>query len=408
MNLFLELSLIFRMTRSDFPIFQHRPDIIYFDNGASAQKPACVLDAIKDFYENSYANIHRGPHFLAEEATILYNEARRTVADFIGARDSKEIIFTRNATEGINLVARSFGETLYKGDVVILSRLEHHANIVPWLQLKDRKGIEIRYFDLTKEGRIVFDSSLLDNRVKLVSVSGMSNLFGTITDLKPIIRSAHDAGALVLVDASQLAVHEPIDAGKLDAEFVVFTGHKLFGPTGIGVLYGKKEFLEKLPAFLGGGDMINEVYEDKFIPAKLPEKFEAGTPNVAGAIGLKAAIEYVLGIGFNKIKSIEKDLTDYLLEQLNALDFVRIIGPLQNKKRGPVVSFTIKGIHPHDVAEGLSQKNICIRAGQHCCQPAMDLMGLPATARASLAFYNTREEIDRFIEALKEINKYFN
>ncbi len=392
--------------KKDFPIFTERPDLIYFDNGATSQKPQVVIDAMSDFYRQSNSNIHRGPHFLAEEATILYEDARRTVGDFIGARDSKEIIFTKNATEAINLMAHSFGSLLNAGDVVVLSKLEHHANIVPWLQLKERIGIELRYFDVAEDGFIKFDPELIDERVKLVSISGMSNTFGTITDLPPIIKAAHEVGAKILVDAAQLAVHRPINVHQLDIDFLTFTGHKLYGPTGIGVLYGKEALLNQMPPFLGGGDMVNEVTIDRFSAAELPHKFEAGTPNISGAIGLKAAIDYVNKIGFTKIQKIENELTDYLLRKLNELPY--FTGPKDGKNRGSIAAFHIEGVHPHDVAEGLSQKNICIRAGQHCTQPLHDACDLPATARASLAFYNTKEEIDTMVEVLEEIYKYFN
>ena len=294
--------------KSDFPIFENRPDLIYFDNGASAQKPKAVIDAVSKFYEESNSNIHRGPHFLAEEATIMYENARRAVADFVGAQKPEEIIFTKNATEAINLVARSFGDTLNKGDVVVLSKLEHHANIVPWLQLKERKGIELKFLEFNNEGNIYLNTDLntdlIDEKVKLVSISGMSNALGTITDLPPIIKAAHDVGAKVLIDAAQLAVHQQINVHQLDADFLVFTGHKLYGPTGIGVLYGKEELLRTMPPFLGGGDMIREVTTDGYSTTELPNKFEAGTPNIAGAVGLKTAIDYMLKIGLPKIQKI--------------------------------------------------------------------------------------------------------
>jgi len=393
--------------KTDFPIFQERPDLIYFDNGATAQKPQAVIEAEQKFYTTSNSNIHRGPHFLAEEATILYEDAKRTVADFIGAEKQEEVIFTKNATEAVNLVAHSFGQSLSEGDVVILSKLEHHANIVPWLQLKEQKGIELRYFEISENG-IEFDPNLIDDRVKLVSVSGMSNTLGTITDLPPIIKATHAAGAKVLVDAAQLAVHQPINVHQLDADFLVFTGHKLYGPTGIGALYGKEELLGRMPPFLGGGDMIEEVLLDGFTPAEPPRKFEAGTPPIAQAIGLKAAIDYVIGIGFPKIHKIEHELTGYLLDKLNSLPFIKIIGPKKNKNRGSLVSFVMEGVHTHDIAEGLSQQNICIRAGHHCTQPLMDHFGIPGTARISLSFYNTKEEIDKCTELLKEVYNYFH
>lgn len=394
--------------KTDFPIFQERPELIYFDNGATAQKPRAVLDAEQKFYTTSNANIHRGPHFLAEESTVLYEDARRTVADFIGARKPEEIIFTKNATEAINLVARTFGETLKEQDVILLSRLEHHSNIVPWQQLAERKDLKLRWMGISTDWRPRLDPALFDESVKLVTITGMSNTLGTLTDLKPIIKAAHAVGAKVLVDAAQLAVHKLINIRDLDVDFLVATGHKLYGPTGIGVLYGKEELLNPLPPFLGGGDMIKEVTADHFIPAEIPRRFEAGTPNLAGAIGLKAAIDYMIGIGFPAIQKIENELTDHLLNQLNSLSFIKIIGPTENKHRGPIISFTMDGVHPHDIAEGLSQKNICIRAGQHCTQPLHDACRLPATARASLAFYNTKEEIDIMMEVLEEIYKYFH
>jgi cysteine desulfurase/selenocysteine lyase len=394
--------------KSDFPIFTERPDLIYFDNGATSQKPQQVLDAISDYYQQSNSNIHRGPHFMAEEATVLYEDARRTVADFIGAKEKHEIIFTRNATESINLVARSFGDLLNPGDVVVLSKLEHHSNLVPWLQLKERRGIELRYFGLTEDGRIDFDPNLIDEKVKLVSITGMSNALGSVTDLEPIIKAAHAVGAKVLVDAAQLAVHSPIHVQEMDIDFMVLTGHKLYGPTGIGVLYGKEELLNAMPPFLGGGDMLQECFTESFTPAGLPDKFEAGTPNIAGAVGLKAAIDYILSIGFPKIQKHESELTGYLLDSLSKLPYIKLIGPTENKNRGSLVSFAMEGVHPHDIAEGLSQKNICIRAGHHCTQVLMDELKIPGTARISLGLYNTKEEIDECMKVLEEVYEYFN
>lgn len=394
--------------RDDFPIFKNRPELIYFDNGATAQRPQSVLDAEQKFYTTYNSNIHRGPNFLAEEATIQYEDARRKVADFVGARQKHEIIFTKNATEAINLVARTFGETLKAQDVILLSKLEHHSNIVPWLQLAERKDLEIKWMGLSTDWRVRLDPALFDKRVKLVAVTGMSNVLGTITDLKPIIKAAHAVGAKVLVDASQLAVHEQISVRDLDVDFLVITGHKLYGPTGIGALYGKEELLNPLPPFLGGGDMISAVFMDHFIPAGLPQKFEAGTPNIAGAIGLGAAVDIMTKLGFKKIQKLENDLTSHLLNRLTKLNYIKIVGPETMEHRGSVVSFTLKGVHPHDVADGLSSKGICIRAGFHCAQPLMDHLKISGTARMSLSFYNTKEEIDRAIGVLEEIFLYFN
>ncbi|MFH0820148.1 MAG: cysteine desulfurase [Candidatus Peregrinibacteria bacterium] len=409
--------------KRDFPIFKNRPELIYFDNAATAQKPRAVLEAERTFYETHNSNIHRGPNFLAEEATVAYESARKTVAKFVGAAHYHEIIFTRNSTEAINLVARSFVESLKKGDEILLTKLEHHSNIVPWLQLKERRGVSVRFLDVTSEGEIVMNESTFTRKTKLLAITGMSNALGVIPNLRPFIKAAHAVDAKVLVDASQLAVHQPIDVQALDCDFLVFTGHKLYGSTGIGVLYGKEALLKAMPPFLGGGDMIEEVFTDHFTPASLPNKFEAGTPNIAGAIGLKAAIEYVEKIGRDVIHRTESDLTEYLLKKLKALPYLTLIGPQCHpresgnpdsrlrgndiSKRGPIVSFTMKGVHPHDVAEGLSQKQICIRGGHHCCQPLMDEFKIPGTARISLAFYNTTKEIDRCAEVLREVFAYF-
>lgn len=394
--------------KQDFPIFQHRPELVYLDNAATSQKPQVVLDATADYYKRLNSNVHRSAHFLAEEATQAYEAVRFTVADFIRAKNKNEIIFTRNATEAINLVARSYGDAfLNEGDEVLLSVMEHHSNIVPWLQLKQRKGIKISYLDIDADGQFVFDGSQITSKTKFVSLTGMSNILGSITKLEPIIDAAHQKGAKVLVDACQLAVHSPIDVWKMDADFLAFSGHKLYGPMGIGVLYGKTELLKKIPPFLGGGEMIHEVFKDHFTPTDPPQKFEAGTPNVAGAIGLKAALDYIYHIGSSTIQDTERELTAYVLKELSSLPFITLIGPQTIKNRGPVISFTMEGVHPHDIAEGLSQKHICIRAGHHCGQVLMDYLKLPATARISLAFYNTKEEIDQTVKALDEIHQYF-
>lgn len=395
--------------KRDFPIFQQRPGLIYLDNAATSQKPQVVLDAAADYYKRLNSNVHRSAHFLAEEATQAYEAARFAVADFIRAKNKNEIIFTRNATEAINLVARSYGDAfLNEGDEVLLSVMEHHSNIVPWLQLKERKGIKINYLDIDEDGQFVFDGSQITSKTRFVSLTGMSNILGSITNLEPIIDAAHQKGAKVLVDACQLAVHLPLDVWKMDADFLAFSGHKLYGPMGIGVLYGKTDLLKKMPPFMGGGEMIQEVFKDHFTPDEIPQKFEAGTPNVAGAIGLKAAIDYIRQIGFSTVQQIEEELTAYALKELSSLPYLKIIGPKTSKNRGPVISFTMEGIHPHDIAEGLSQKNICIRAGHHCGQVLMDHLKLPATARLSLAFYNTKEEIDQVMQALEEIHQYFS
>ncbi len=395
-------------SREPFPIFKRRPDLVYLDSAASAQKPANVLKAMQAFYENDYSNIHRGPHFLSEAATQAYEGARKTVAQFINAKYPRGVIFTRNATESINLVARAYGDAnVKKGDEILLSRLEHHSNIVPWLQLSERTGAKLKYMDVTPEGCIAFKPEAVTQRTKIVAVTAMSNVTGTITDLKPLIAAAHAQGAVVLVDACQSAVHSPTDVQALDCDFLVYSGHKLYGPTGIGVLYGKEALLSAMPPFLGGGDMIHEVFADRFTPADLPHKFEAGTPAIAEAVGLQAAIEFIQSIGFEEIHKHEEALTQQLLEGLQKIPGLTIVGPTTLKNRGPVVSFSLKGVHPHDIAEGLSKESICIRAGHHCAQVLMNHWNLSATARISLGVYNTEKDIDRVLKAVEGVRRYF-
>jgi len=395
--------------RKDFPIFEQHPKLVYLDSAATSQKPKAVLEALQNYYVSMNANIHRSAHFLAEKATIAYEATRQTVADFIGAKYKHEIVFTRNATESINLVARSWGEAFLKtGDEVLLSKLEHHSNLVPWLQVKEKIGIQIKYLDIDEAGQLIFEESQITKKTKFISLTGMSNSLGIITDLKPIIAKAHEVGAKVLVDACQLAVHSPIGVQELDADFLVFSAHKLYGPTGVGILYGKSDLLEKMPAFLGGGEMIQQVFEDHFIPGDLPSKFEAGTPNIAGVVAFKAAIDYINSIGFEAIQTKEMRLAEHALEKFKTLPYLSLIGPQEIENRGSIISFTMNAVHPHDIAEGLSQKQICIRAGHHCTQPLMDYWKLPATARVSFAFYNEMEEVDGLVEGLEDVYNYFN
>lgn len=394
--------------KKDFPIFGQLPQLVYLDSAATSQKPNVVLEAEREYYEQMNANIHRSAHFLAEKATVAYEASRKAVAEFIHAKHRHEIVFTRNATESINLVARSYGDTfLEASDEILLSKLEHHSNLVPWLQLKERKGVGIRFLEIDAEGQLVFDGSQITEKTKLVALTGMSNSLGSLTHLKPIITAAHEKGAKVLVDACQLAAHSPIDVQALDADFLVFSAHKLYGPTGVGVLYGKTELLDRMPPFLGGGEMIQQVFEDHFTPNDLPHKFEAGTQNIAGVVAFKAALDYINSIGFTKIQKIESELTEYALSEVKKLDFITIIGPQTMEDRGSIISFTMDGVHPHDIAEGLSQRNICLRAGHHCCQVLMDHWGLPATARLSFGVYNEKEDVDKAVEALKEVYEYF-
>ncbi|MFA5155252.1 MAG: SufS family cysteine desulfurase [Patescibacteria group bacterium] len=397
--------------RSDFPILKKkiagRP-LVYFDNASSAQKPMSVIRAVSDFYRKYNTNVHRGFNPLAEEATGRYEAAREAVARFIGAR-REEIIFTRGATEGVNLVARTWGETnLKKGDTVVLSLAEHHANLVPWLQLEDKIGFKLAYIPVKIDGSLDLAAAqelLRRPRVKLLSITQASNVLGIFYDLSKLIRLAKSKGIMTLVDAAQSATHRPIDVRRLDCDFLVFSGHKLWGPTGSGVLYGRREILAKMPPFMGGGDMIDTVYIDHFTTNELPYKFEAGTPDIAAAIGLGEAVRYVNKIGWPTIIKTERELTNYFLRRIKVLPFVRILGTAKPKL--PVFAMVIDGIHPHDAADLLGSEGIILRPGRHCAQPIHDHYGVPATLRASLSFYNTRTEIDYFIKKLKELHQAF-
>ncbi len=399
--------------RRQFPFLKRIVDgkpVVYLDNAATVQKPQAVLERMRRFYEEQNANVNRGMHPLAEEATIAYEEARKTVADFVGAKHPSEIIFTRNATESINLVARSFGETLKKGDTVALSLLEHHSNIIPWLQLKERKGIAIEWIGLEQDGRVDIESlrNILEKKkTKLVSVTGLSNVLGIRTPLEKIIALAHAAGAKVLVDAAQLIAHASIDVQTLDIDFLAFSGHKLYGPTGVGVLYGKRELLESMPAFLGGGDMLESVDQNGFIPAELPRKFEAGTPSIADAIGLAAAIEWTTLVCVDAIHTHTKNLLAYARKKLSTVKNISILGATSGNDLLGCISFITNGIHPHDLTEILGRKGICLRAGHHCTQILHKHLGITASARLSVGAYNTEEEIDRCIAAIEETILFF-
>ena len=395
--------------RDDFPIFKNN-DIAYLDSGATSQKPQIVIDSIKKFYEYDNANIHRGAYELSIRSTMLYNEARDTVAKFINAANLNEIVFTRNASESINLVAKTFGkDNLNENDKVIVSIMEHHSNIVPWQIATKKANAKLEYLYLNNNYEI--DEKEIDSKivpgVKIVAITQVSNVLGTINPVKEIIKKAHKVGAKVLVDASQSAPHFKIDVRDLDADFLVFSGHKMLAPLGIGVLYAKKELLNNMKPFLTGGDMIEYVYEQDATYAEVPTKFEAGTQNVEGAIGLKAAIDYINEIGFEKIEEIEKELSEYMDIKLRELDFVEVYSPKELEKHIGVFSFNIKGIHPHDVASVLDTKGVCVRSGNHCAQPLMTYLEIDSTCRASLYLYNTKEDIDRFIEALKDTRKMF-
>ena len=396
--------------KEDFPILNNS-NIIYLDSAATTQKPKVVLDAIKEFYENFNANPHRGAYKLSVDATMIYDRAREKVSNFINAESSKQIVFTRNATESLNLIAYSYGlENLKKEDKILLSIMEHHSNLVPWQYVSKKTGAKIEYMYTDENGEIP-DKEIEDkikHGVKIIGITQVSNVLGTINDIKKIIKKAHEVGAIVIVDASQSVPHMKVDVQDLDADFLVFSGHKMLAPLGIGVLYGKKNLLENMKPFLYGGDMIEYVYEENTTFADVPTKFEAGTQNVEGAIGLDKAIDYLEYIGMDNVQKIEKELLDYAIEELSKLDFITVYGPKDVKRRASVISFNVNGIHPHDVASILDSKNVCIRSGNHCAQPLLRYMKIDSTCRASFYIYNTKEDVDRLIEALYKTRDMFS
>jgi cysteine desulfurase/selenocysteine lyase len=399
--------------RADFPILsrQIRPGVplVYLDSTATAQKPRVVIEAMDEFYRKSNANIHRGIHTLAEEATAGYEGARRRVAQFINAPSARQVIFTRNTTESINLVVFTWGRAnLNAGDIVILTEMEHHSNLVPWHMLAEERGLRLEFIPVGEDGLLDMDAyrKLLELRPCLVSFTHMSNVLGTINPAKEIIALAHQAGALALVDGAQSVPHFPVDVQDLDADFLAFSAHKMCGPSGIGVLYGRKHLLEDMPPFLGGGDMIKRVYLRSFAPNEIPHKFEAGTPAIAEAVGLGAAIDYLENVGMQAIARHEHEIVSYALERLEEIPGVKVFGPSAEHKGG-VASFTLQGVHPHDISQILDKYGVAIRAGHHCAMPLHEKFGLPATARASFYLYNTREEIDRLVDALYQVKDIF-
>jgi cysteine desulfurase/selenocysteine lyase len=397
--------------REDFPILSrlvHGKPLVYLDSAASAQKPRAVIDAMTRFYEEDYANIHRGVHFLSQRATDAYEAARAKVARFINAAKADEIIFTRNATESINLVAQSWGrKALGAGDEIVLTELEHHANIVPWQMLRAEKGFEIRVAPIDDTGQIRLDdmAKLIGPKTKLVAVSHMSNALGTILPVREIVRMAHAQGAVVLIDGCQAAVHKQVDVQTLDADFYAFSGHKLYGPSGIGVLYGKYALLEAMPPYQGGGDMIDRVTFARTTFKEPPHRFEAGTPAITEAIGLAAAIDYLTEQGQSFIAEHEDDVLAYATERLSEIDGLTIHGTAAEK--GAILSFTLAGAHAHDVATILDQQGVAVRAGHHCAHPLMDRLGVTATARASFALYSTRGEADALADAIGQVKRIF-
>ena len=401
------------LIRADFPILSRevRPGIslVYLDSTATSQKPEVVIQTMDRFYRWSNANIHRGIHTLAEESTLLYEEARQKVSDFINAESAKQVIFTRNTTESINLVAYSWGRaTLQPGDVVILTEMEHHSNLVPWQILAAERDLRLEFIPVTPDGLLDLDAyrQLLTLAPKLVAFTHMSNVLGTITPAREIIQLAHRAGAVTLVDGAQSVPHLPVDVQDLGADFLAFSGHKMCGPTGIGVLYGRKQLLEAMPPFLGGGDMIKRVHLRSFAPNELPHKFEAGTPAIAQAVGLGAAVDYLSSIGMLAIAGHEHTVVSYAIERLQEIPGVKIFGPSANGKGG-VVSFTLQGVHPHDVSQILDSYGIAIRAGHHCAMPLHEKFNIPATARASFYLYNTQDEVDRLATAIYKVKDIF-
>jgi cysteine desulfurase/selenocysteine lyase len=397
--------------RAEFPILSaqvYGKPLVYLDNAASAQKPKAVIDAMVRTMEGGYANVHRGLHFMANAATEAFEEARESVREFLNAGSTDEIVFTRSATEAINLVADSFGRmAIGEGDEIILSIMEHHSNIVPWHFHRERKGAVLKWAPVDDDGDFRLDEfeKLFTSRTKLVAITHMSNVLGTVTPIRDIIRIAHAHGVPVMVDGSQGAVHLDIDVRELDADFYIFTGHKVYGPTGIGVLYGKREWLERLPPYQGGGEMINEVRCEGITYGVPPHRFEAGTPAIVEAIGLGAAVRFMMQLGRPAIRAHEEALSAYAHERLGALNSVRIIGRARGK--GPILSFEMNGAHAHDVATVVDRQGVAVRAGTHCAMPLLDRFGATSTCRASFGLYNTRAEVDTLADALQKAERLF-
>ncbi len=400
-----------RRARDDFPIFKQKiygQPLVFLDSAASAQKPRAVIDAVRHCYEREYANIHRGVYFLSERATAAFEDARKKVQRFLNAREAREIVFTRSATEAINLVAATYGHAfLGEGDEIVLSHMEHHSNIVPWQLLRDHKAVVLRVAPISDAGEFLLDEyeKLLGPRTKLVAITHVSNALGTVTPVRDIVRLAHEHGAKVLFDGSQAAPHLNIDVQELDCDFYVFTGHKVYGPSGIGVLYGKAEHLEAMPPYQGGGEMIHSVTFENTEYAAIPHKFEAGTPHIAGAIGLGAAIDYLTALGLERIGAHEQAVLDYATQRIREINSVRLFGTARDK--ASILSFTVEGVHPHDVGTVLDRSGIAVRAGHHCAQPLMHRFGVSATVRASFSLYNTVEDADALAAGIAKVTGFF-
>ena len=396
-------SLDIDRLRRDFPILSQKINghrLAFLDSAASSQRPQCVIDAVRHYYEHDHANVHRGVHTLSHRATESYEGAREKVRTFINAASTREIVFTRGTTESINLVASSFSQGIESGDEIVISHLEHHSNIVPWQMLCERAGAQLRVVPINERGEMIVEDylALLGPRTRLVAVAHVSNALGTINPLDRIVAAAREHDIPVLIDGAQAVPHQAVDVTALDCDFYAFSGHKMFGPTGIGVLYGRERWLERLPPYQGGGDMILTVSFEGTTYNELPYKFEAGTPNIAGAIGLGSAIDYVLDIGMDRIQAHETELLDYMTRAISDIDGIRLIGTAEQK--AGVLSFNIADIHPHDLGTVLDHQGVAIRTGHHCAMPVMDFFGIAGTARASLAFYNCRQDIDQLIDGL--------
>jgi cysteine desulfurase/selenocysteine lyase len=406
-----ELRELVWQWRQDFPLLQrtvYGKPIVYLDNAATTQKPTAVVAALQHYYTECTSNVHRGVYYLSEQATQLYEEARRTVQRFLGAAEAAEIVFVRGTTEAINLVAHCLGRTRIRpGSEILLTHMEHHSNIVPWQLVAEQTGARLRVLPITPDGELMLEAypELLTERTAVVAVVHVSNSLGTINPVAELIQTAHERGIPVLVDGAQAVAHMPVDVQQLDCDFYAFSGHKIYGPTGIGVLYAKRRWLEEFPPYQGGGDMIRHVTFERTLYNDVPYKFEAGTPNIAGAIGLKAALEYVQQCGLERIAVHEHELLRYATERLQELPGVRLIGTAQRK--AAIISFVIEGVHPHDVGTVLDREGIAIRVGHHCTQPVMEFFGVPATSRVSFGLYNTLEEVDRLVEALWKVIRLF-
>ena len=408
-------ALNVKKIRQDFPILKRKvmggKQLVYLDNAATTQKPLAVIDAISDYYSNYNSNIHRAVHQMAEEATIAYEETRQKIAKFINARHTDEIIFTRNTTEAINLVSYSWGRAnVSRGDKVVISEIEHHSNIVPWQILTQEKGAKLEYVGVDDSGYLKmqeYEKYLASKKVKLVSLSQMSNVLGTIVPIEKMIKMSHEKGIPVLVDGAQSVPHMPVNVQKMDCDFMAFSAHKMLGPTGVGVLYVKREILEKMQPFMGGGDMIKEVHKYETRYNDLPYKFEGGTPNIADVIGFGAALDYLTNIGMDRVREHEIEITKYALDKITGVKGVTLYGPPNVKDRGGVVSFNIGDIHPHDLATIMNDRGVAIRSGHHCAQVLMERLDVSATSRASFYIYNTKDEVDTFIDALSEARRLF-